>query len=234
MQSINTLVVDDNKLARMAMVQLSSQVKELVVLAECATAMEAYHILQDQPVDLLLLDIEMPDMTGIELTRLLIGQSPVIVFTTGNKDYAVEAFDLKVADYLVKPVTPARFLQAVEKVKEIIGAKEEQVQMQENEFVFIRDNGVLKRIPIGDILYLEAMGDYVKLFTAQKFHAIHTTLKSVEEKLPSSKFLRVHRSYIVALNKIDSIADGVIKIDKAAVPVAEAYRGTLNRRLNLI
>lgn len=234
MQTINTLVIDDNKLARMGMVQLASQVKELQVVGECATAMEAYQLMQEQPVQLMLLDIEMPEMSGIELTKLMGDQSPVIVFTTGNKNYAVEAFDLKVADYLVKPVTPARFLQAIEKVKEILSAREEQVQVQETEFVFIRDNGVLKRIPINDILYLEAMGDYVKLFTQQKFHAIHTTLKSVEEKLPSSKFLRVHRSYIVALNKIDSIIDGVIKIDKAAIPVADAYRGILNKKLNLI
>lgn len=234
MQTINTLIIDDNKLARMGMAQLAMQVKDLNVVAECATAMEAYKVMQDQPVQLLLLDIEMPEMSGIELTRLLGEQSPVIVFTTGNKNYAVEAFDLNVADYLIKPVTPARFLQAIEKVRDILSSRQEPLQVQETDFVFIRDNGILKRIAINDILYLEAMGDYVKLFTPQKFHAVHTTLKSVEEKLPSSRFLRVHRSYIVALNKIDSIIDGVIKIDKAAIPVADAYRSVLNKRLNLI
>jgi DNA-binding LytR/AlgR family response regulator len=222
MQIINTLIIDDNKLARMAMTQLAMQVKDLVVVAECATAMEAYNVMQDRDIQLLLLDIEMPEMSGIELTRLLGGQRPVIVFTTGNKNYAAEAFELNVADYLVKPVTPARFLQAIEKVKEILGSNREQLQVNENDFVFIRDSGVLRRIPINEILYLEAMGDYVKLFTTQKFYAVHTTLKNVEEKLPASKFQRVHRSYIVALSKIDSIIEGVIKIDKAAIHVADA------------
>jgi DNA-binding LytR/AlgR family response regulator len=234
MQTINTLIIDDNKLARMAMAQLAMQVKELNIVAECATAMEAYQVLQEQKIQLLLLDIEMPEMSGIDLTKLLGDQGPVIVFTTGNKNYAAEAFELNVADYLVKPVTPARFLQAIEKVKEILNSNREQLQVNENEFVFVRDSSVLRRIAINDILYLEAMGDYVKLFTAQKFYAIHTTLKNVEEKLPSSKFLRVHRSYIVALGKIDSIVEGVIKMDKAAIPVADAYRSALNKRLNLL
>lgn len=234
MQNISTLIIDDNKLARMAMAQLAMQVKELVVVGECATAMEAYQILQEQKIQLLLLDIEMPEISGIELTKLLGGQSPVIVFTTGNKSYAAEAFDLNVADYLVKPVAPARFLQAIEKVKDLLESNREQVQVNEQEFVFIKDNGILRRIPVNDILYLEAMGDYVKLFTSQKFHAIHTTLKTLEQKLPSSKFLRVHRSYIVALNKIDSIIEGVINVEQTAIPVADAYRTALNRRLNLL
>ena len=234
MQPLHTLIIDDNKLARMGMAQLAMQVKDLVVVGECATAMEAYQIMQEQSIQLLLLDIEMPDMNGIELTKLLGQQRPVIVFTTGNKNYAVEAFELNVADYLIKPVTPARFLQAIEKAREIINSRKETVSVEASEFVFIRDNGILKRIAIHDILYMEAMGDYVKLYTGQKFHAIHTTLKSMEEKLPSSQFLRVHRSYMVALNKIDSIVDGVIQINKTAIPVADAYRAALNKRLNLL
>src|SRR5436190_23579496 len=101
MQSINTLIIDDNKLARMGMAQLAMQVKDLVVVGECANAMEAYQVMQEQSIQLLLLDIEMPDMSGIELTKLLGQQRPVIVFTTGNKNYAVEAFELNVADYLI-------------------------------------------------------------------------------------------------------------------------------------
>ncbi len=231
---MNTLIIDDNKLARMAMKQLALQVKDLEITRECADAMEAYNLMQEKPADLLLLDIEMPGMTGIELTRLLGPHKPIIIFTTANKEYAVEAFELNVADYLVKPVTPARFVQAIEKAKEIFNSNKTEVQVGEKEFVFIRDNGILMRINIDDILYAEAMGDYVKIFTQQKFHAIHTTLKSLEEKLPASKFLRVHRSYIVALNKIDTITDGVIQINKTGIPVADAYRSVLNSRLNLL
>ena len=223
---MNCLIVDDNKLARTAMKQLASHVDQLHVIGECASAIEAYNLLQKEKTDLLLLDIEMPGMTGLELTRNLGKKAPIIIFTTVKKEYAVEAFELNVADYLIKPVTPARFIQAIEKAKELLNAG--------NEFVFIRDNGILKKIKIEEILYLEAMGDYVKLHTAQKYYAIHTTLKAVEEKLPAGKFMRVHRSYIVALDKIESIEDGTIIILKHSVPVADAYRAALNNRLNLL
>lgn len=234
MAAIQTLIIDDNKMARMGMRQLASQVKDLSLAGECATAMEAYQLMQEQPIDLLLLDIEMPDMSGIELTRLLGQQRPVIIFTTGNKSYAIEAFELNVADYLLKPVTPPRFLQAIERAREIINSREIELKVEPASFVFIRDNGVLKRIGLDDILYIEAMGDYVKLFTSQKFHAVHTTLKNMEEKLPPGKFLRVHRSYIISLDKIDTISEGVIQIGKTAIPVADAYRSQLNKRLNLL
>ncbi|RAJ79247.1 DNA-binding LytR/AlgR family response regulator [Chitinophaga dinghuensis] len=231
---MNCLIVDDNKLARTAMKQLASHVDFLKVLGECSSAMEAYNILQKEKIDLLLLDIEMPGMSGLELTRNLGKNGPVIIFTTVKKDYAVEAFELNVADYLIKPVSPARFIQAVERAREIYDSSNREIQVSDLEFVFIRDNGILKRIRTEDILYLEAMGDYVKLFTAQKFHAIHTTLKSLEEKLPANKFMRVHRSYIVALDKIESIEDGSIIIQKNAIPIADAYKSALNSRLRLL
>ncbi|MEJ0103345.1 MAG: response regulator transcription factor [Bacteroidota bacterium] len=137
-------------------------------------------------------------------------------------------------DYLIKPVSTARFLQAIEKAKEVNESNKLDVRIEEKEFVFVRDNGILKRIDINDILYLEAMGDYVKVHTAQKFHVVHSTLKAIGEKLPLSKFMRVHRSYIVALNKIDFIEEGVINIGKNPIPVADAYRGSLNQQLNLL
>jgi two-component system LytT family response regulator len=231
---MNCLIVDDNKMARSAMKQLTSRVDDLTVIGECANAMEAYNQMQVHPVDLLFLDIEMPEMSGLALTRNLGDKRPIIVFTTSKKEYAVDAFELNVADYIIKPITPARFLQAVEKVREIYNSNQVNVSFEEKEFVFIRDNGILKRLLIEEIHFLEAMGDYVKIFTLNKFHAIHTTLKNVEDILPSSKFLRVHRSYIVALNKIEKIEEGVIVINNKTVPVADAYRATLNKRLNIL
>jgi DNA-binding LytR/AlgR family response regulator len=106
--------------------------------------------------------------------------------------------------------------------------------VEEQAFVFVKDNGVLKRIAIDDILFLEAMGDYVKVHTPQKFHVVHATLKSIEEKLPASKFLRVHRSYIVAINKIDYIQEGTITIGKTTIPVADTHKANLSKRLNLL
>ncbi|HVZ57911.1 MAG TPA: LytTR family DNA-binding domain-containing protein [Chitinophagaceae bacterium] len=231
---MNCLIVDDNKMARMAMRQLVSQVEGLALAGECNSAMEAYNLVQKGNIDLLLLDIEMPGMSGIELTRNLGDRSPLIVFTTGKADYAVEAFELNVVDYLVKPVSPGRFVQAIEKAREVLDSNRQDVKVNEREFVFVRDNGILKRVDIDQILFLEAMGDYVKVHTAQKFHIVHSTLKAIEEKLPGSKFMRVHRSYIVSLPRIDYIEDGTIFIGKSAIPVADAFRGTLNQRLNLL
>jgi len=231
---MNCIIVDDNMMARMAMKKLVEQVKDLSLVAECENAMEAYNIVNKQPVDILLLDIEMPGMTGIELTKNLGKRSPFIIFATAKTNYAVDAFELNVVDYLVKPVEPGRFLKAIDRVKEAMESKKEQMQVKDKEFVFIKDNGLLKKINADDILYLEAMGDYVKVFTSQKFHIVHATLKSIEEKLPSLKFMRVHRSYIIALNKIDFIEEGVININGTAIPVADAYKIALNNRLNLL
>ena len=228
------LIVDDNKMARMAMKQLVSQVKDLELVQECEDAMQAYNVINKEAVDLVFLDVEMPGMTGLELIRNLGNKKPLIIFTTAKKDYAVEAFELNVIDYLIKPITQARFLQSVERANEALSSDKQEVKVGEQEFVFIKDNGVLKRISVDDILYLEAMGDYVKVHTAQKFHVLHATLKSIEEKLPATRFIRVHRSYIVSLNKIDFIQEGVISIGKASVPVADTYRSTLNKRLNLL
>lgn len=228
------IIVDDNKMALMAMKQLVLQVSALELVAECKDATEALEALNTTQVDLLLLDIEMPDMTGLDLIRQLGNNRPLIIFTTAKKDYAVEAFELNVVDYLVKPIALPRFKQAIEKAQEALDSNKEEVKVEEQAFVFVKDNGVLKRITIDDILFLEAMGDYVKVHTSQKFHVVHATLKSIEEKLPSSKFIRVHRSYIVAINKIDYIQEGTISIGKTTIPVADTHKSNLNKRLNLL
>lgn len=233
-ETMRCIIVDDNVMARMAMKKLTDQVKDISVVAECENAMEAYNIISKEPVDLLLLDIEMPGMSGIELIKNLGKKSPFIIFTTAKTNYAVDAFELNVVDYLVKPIELPRFLKAIDRVKEATESEREQIEVKDKEFVFIRDSGILKRITADEILYLEAMGDYVKVFTPQKFHIVHATLKSIEDKLPSLKFMRVHRSYIVALNKIDYIEEGVISINGTAIPVADAYRTALNSRLNLL
>ncbi|PZR21817.1 MAG: DNA-binding response regulator [Citrobacter freundii] len=231
---MNIVIVDDNKIARTTLKQLASRVKDLVVVAECENAMDAYNVLQDEPVDLLLLDIEMPGMTGIELTRNLGSKRPLIIFTTSRKDYAVEAFELNVVDYIVKPVTLPRFIQAIDKARDICQSLGEEVKIAPDAFLFIRDSNIVRRLSIDEILYAEAMGDYVKLHTATKFYAIHTTLKAVEERLPSDQFLRIHRSYIVSIPRIDTIQDGAVIVQGKPLPVADAYRAGLNRRMNIL
>ena len=228
------LIVDDNTMARMALKQLVSQLPELELVKESSNASEALSALNSIQIDLLLLDIEMPEMSGLELTRKMGNKRPLIIFTTSKTDYAVEAFELNVVDYLVKPISLPRFRQAVDKASEALESNKEEVKVEEQGFVFVKDNGVLKRISIDDILFLEAMGDYVKVHTAQKFHVVHATLKSIEEKLPISKFIRVHRSYIVAINKIDYIQEGTISIGKSSIPVADTHKSNLSKRLNLL
>jgi DNA-binding LytR/AlgR family response regulator len=231
---MNCLIVDDNKIARTILNHLAGQVKDVTIVGESANAMDAYNLLQEQQVDLILLDIEMPGMTGLELTRNMGNKRPIIIFTTSKREYAAEAFELNVADYIVKPVTPARFIQAVDKAREILQSNSEEVQLSQDEFIFIRDSNIVRKLKLDDILYAEAMGDYVKLHTEKKFFAIHTTLKAVEERLPSSKFIRVHRSYVASLFKIDTIQDGALVISGRLVPVADAYRTVLNQRLNIL
>ena len=229
-----TLIVDDNKIARTTMKQLASQVKGIIIVGECSNAMDAYNFLQEQTVDLVLLDIEMPGMSGLELTKNMGNKKPIIIFTTSKKEYAAEAFELNVADYIVKPVTPQRFIQAIDKVKQILESNTEEIKMDDDEFIFIRDSSIIRRLKLDDILFAEAMGDYVKLYTTQKFFAIHTTLKAVEERLPANKFIRVHRSYIVAITKIDIIKDGALVVNGKPLPVADTYRAALNKRLNIL
>lgn len=125
-------------------------------------------------------------------------------------------------------------MQAVDRARELIQSATEQFNFDNEEFIFIRDSSIIRRLKLDDILFIEAMGDYVKLHTAQKFFAIHTPLKAVEDRLSSSKFIRVHRSYIVALNKIDSVQDGALILNGKPVPVADAYRAALNKKMNVL
>ncbi|RKR81875.1 LytTR family two component transcriptional regulator [Mucilaginibacter gracilis] len=231
--TMTCLIIDDNPIARATLSQLANQVKDLDIICEYCNAIDAYNHLQAEEVDLIFLDIEMPEMSGLELTRNLRNKGTIIIFTTSKKEYAVEAFELNVADYLVKPVTPARFLQAVSKAREINDSKKEDLQVKADEFIFVRDSNITRRIRFDEILYAEAMGDYVKFYTKAKTYAIHGTLKGAEEKLPAANFIRVHRSYIIAMDKIDTLQEGGLVINGQFLPIADAYRKSLNSRMNV-
>lgn len=227
------LIIDDNPMARTTLSHLCSQVGDLKVLAECSDATEAYNFLQTNDADLLFLDVEMPGMTGLELTRNL-DKDVIIILTTYKRDYAVEAFDLNIVDYLLKPITAPRFLQAVTKAREVQNQnKGRQSPSTSHEFISIRDTFVTRRLPFGDIFYIEACGDYVKFHTRQKTYTVHGTLKQIEQKLPASQFMRIHRSYIIAIHKIDTLENGGVTIESKFIPVAEPYRKILNDRMNI-
>lgn len=227
------LIVDDNKLARMALTELLTQTKMVKIVGECSNGMEAYEFIKSNNVDLVFLDIEMPGMSGIDLLKSL-PDPPIIVFSTAKKNYAVDAFELNVADYLVKPVSMPRLLQSLEKVQSIFKHRNTIVSKVANEFIFLKDKGALRRINLDDILWIEALGDYVKIHITGKWFMLHTTLKALETKLPADKFLKVHRSYIISLDKIDYIEEGVIYIERSPIPLTETYRNQLLERLHLI
>ncbi|GEN66159.1 LytR/AlgR family response regulator transcription factor [Chryseobacterium rhizosphaerae] len=230
---MKALIVDDNDIARTTLAHLAKQVPNLTIVNEYSNAIEAYNHLQNNQVDLIFLDIEMPEMTGIELTKNLSGKDIIIIFTSSNKDYALEAFELNIADYILKPVMPARFLQAVSKAQSILESRKEDVEVTKDEFLFVRDSNITRRLKLDDIFYAEAMGDYVKFYTREKMFAIHGKMKTAEERLPKNHFIRVHRSYIVSLGKIDTLQDGGIMINGKFIPVADAYRKALNARMNV-
>jgi DNA-binding LytR/AlgR family response regulator len=231
---MNCLIIDDNPIARTTLRKLSELVPDLKIIDECASAAEAYRIIISQPIDLLFLDIEMPDMTGLELAKSLENYRPIIIFTTSKKEYAVEAFELNVADYITKPVTPPRFLQATERAQDVYRSRQTTVKVENESFIFIRDSNVIRRIQLDDVLFAEAMGDYVKLYTPDKMYSIHSTLKEVEAKLPIPRFMRVHRSFIVQISRIDSMEGSTLVIHNKLVPVADTYRTTLNKRLSIL
>ncbi|WP_326983109.1 LytTR family DNA-binding domain-containing protein [Chryseobacterium sp. MYb264] len=230
---MKALIVDDNEIARTTLAHLAKQIPGLTIISQYSNAIEAYHHLLKEQIDLIFLDIEMPEMTGIELTRNLSGRDIIIVFTSSKPEYALEAFELNIADYLLKPVTPARFLQAMSKAQAIAESRKENIQVSKEEFLFVRDSNITRRLKMDDIYYAEAMGDYVKFYTKEKNFVIHGTMKAAEERLPKEDFIRVHRSYIISLNKIDTLQDGGIMINGKFIPIADAYRKVLNTRMNV-
>ncbi len=232
---MDCIVVDDSLVARKALTTLIAQVGYLKLKKECSTPLEAYNYLKTEHIDLIFLDIEMPGMTGIELVKNL-KHRPIIILISSKKEYAVEAFELNVADYILKPVTLARFMVALDKAKEIYDHKDKKVELGERdqEYIFVRSNSVLAKIKLNDIQYVQAYGDYVKIFTKEKQNLVHCTLKSIEEKLASGKFYRLHRSYIVAVDHIEKIEENDAYIGKQPIPIGEQYKKELLAKLNLL
>jgi two-component system, LytTR family, response regulator len=230
------IFVDDNPMARTAMRQLAEHIDALEVVAEFDNATAAYNFLQKNSVDALFLDIEMPDMTGLELLQNL-AERPPVVLCTSKREYAAEAFELNVVDYLVKPITLPRFIGAIEKLKAQIVADTEGVKgtPKDVNHIFIRANSSLIRLDLVDIYYIQALGDYVTFVTTTKKYTAHLTMQNIEKALPSPQFLRVHRSYIVNTQRIDAIEEGtMLIINKQVVPLGEQYKSNLMKKLNLL
>lgn len=229
---MNCLIVDDNRLARTVLRQQIMNIKFLNLVAECEDAVDAINILNKEKIDLLLLDIQMPKMSGIDFLKS-VTKRPLVILITARPEFAVEAFEYNVVDYILKPVKEDRFIKAIMRVKEIHDSFSKPIKM-DKEFFFFREKGVASKLKLSDILYIQAMGDYVTIHTADKKHTIHHTLSAIEKELPEDKFLRIHRSYIVALDKIDTIEDGTAYIYQSNIPIGESHRSKLMVLLNLL
>lgn len=225
------MIVDDEIMARKSLERLCAKYDNLNVVQICENAKDALKYLAEEPVDLIFLDIEMPETTGIDFLNQAI-TLPQIIFTTSKTEYAFEAFEYSITDYLKKPIAFPRFQQAVEKAFEI--------QLQNNAYraqaeeVYIKVDGKYIRIPFNNILYFENVGDYVKVKTEESTHIIYRTLKSIDAKLSNPLFLKVHRSYIVNLSKIKDIEESTLVIGKKVIPISRANKSTLMSKLNLL
>lgn len=231
---MNCLIVDDHKVFRTILKKMIDLDPSLVLIKECSNAIEAHKEIIENTIDLIFLDVEMPKMNGVELARILQNKRPLIIFITSKQEYAIDAFDLNIVDFLVKPIESPRFLKAVERAKEQFKLKLTTPEDSVDKFVFIRDSNITRKINLNDILYLEAKDNYVKIHLSNVVYSIHSTLKSIEEKLPNDLFLRIHRSFIINLSKIDTIEGTTLFINKNVVPVADAYRASLMKVMKFL
>ncbi len=230
---MDCIIVDDEEMSRNAMKHLVSQMEFLNLTKVCSGSIEALNYLNTHSVDLVLLDIEMPELSGLQFIKNL-KSSPLIILATSKKDYAIEAFEYNVVDYLLKPVTSDRFIKAINKAKNIFDNSQNIADFSEKDHIFIKTNSILLKINIKDILWIEALGDYTVINTSDKKHVVHSTLKAIESKLSPEIFTRVHRSYIVSIDKIDSIDDSTIVMGKKLIPVGAVYKEGLMKQLNLL
>ena len=232
---IRAVAIDDEPLALQLVTGYIEKTPGLILAGKFDNPLDAMDFMSHESVDLIFVDIQMPDLTGIEFTRSLAGSTKVI-FTTAFEKYALEGFKLDVVDYLLKPFSYEEFLKAVQKVQRLTKLEKGALDQIEanNEFLFLKSDYKIKRINFNDILYIEGLKDYVKVFTVNSSAPILSliTMKLLESKLPESKFLRVHRSFIVNLEKINTIERSRIVFGKTYIPVSEQYKEKFQEFLN--
>lgn len=228
---LNCIIVEDEPMSRKALERLCGEHASLDLLATFASADGALAFLAEQEVDLIWLDVEMPGLSGFGLLEKL-PIIPFVVLTTSKTEYAFDAFQYSVTDYLKKPITLPRFKLAVEKVL-ALRARVKASATAERRDIYIKTDGRYIRLPFDVISYVENTGDYVKICTPTQTHVVYTTMKYLEEKL-GAQFLRVHRSYIVHLDKIVDIEDNTLVISDKVIPISRANKAELMNRLNLL
>ena len=234
---LRCLVVDDDPLSVQVVLNCIDITPFLTASGSYNNPVEAAAALRTAPVDLLFLDVEMPLMTGIDLLRTL-QHPPLVVLITSSKEYAVEAFEQAVVDYLVKPLSYPRFLQASQKALELFerhpsGAADAIVTpAPDANFTFVKVDTKLVRVVFDDVRFVEALGDYVHIVTGSSKLIVYSTMKAVEEKFPASRFVRVHRSFIVNVNYIQELEDNSVLVEGKLIPVGQTYLREVLQRLN--
>lgn len=222
MEHLKCIIVDDDPVQREAIRNCVNKIKDLQLVGIYSNAIEARMALQTREVDLIFLDVEMPEMTGLEFLQNF-KDVPQVVMVTSNKNYAFEAFEFDVTDYISKPVDFDRFSSAVQRVRYY---EENLKRQQEEKSIFIKADGAMVKIPTDELLYVEAMGDYIKVHTTQKRHIVHSTMKAFVAKLPE-EFLRVHKSFIVNVEKVEKLEENSIYINGNELPVSRNNKKTL-------
>ncbi|CAM4321018.1 LytTR family DNA-binding domain-containing protein [Gillisia limnaea] len=216
---LNCAVVDDSSLQRLSIVKLIKDHPNLKLVAEYTNAIETKNGLLDTEVDLIFLDIEMPILSGFDLLDDL-PNKPQIIFVTGKTKYAFKAFDYDAIDYIHKPVNRERFNNAVAKALNLYQLKTNGVPLEDENFIFVKSNLKNRKVFLNKLKYIEALGDYVKFVTEKDTFVVLSTMKSFEKQLPNDKFLRIHKSYIVNLEKVERYNSKNIEIDKQKIPLS--------------
>lgn len=228
---LNCIVVDDDEMSRKVVVHFIEKTNFLQLTKEFDNGLDATRYLDEEHVDIIFLDVQMPEMSGMDFINALEKDIDVILITSEQK-YAVEAFEKKVTDYLVKPIEYSRFIQAAEKALKNVEIKRAAAG-QRKEF-YVRADAKIVRISYEKILFVEALADYVIIQTEAKKHIVHFTMKGIANRLPEEEFVRTHRSYIVNLDKIEALEDNSILIGEKYIPIGASYKEALLDQLNFL
>ena len=231
---VTCMVVDDEPMAREIISSFVGKIHNLELVATCKNVSEAFSILQKESIQLIFLDINMPEISGLSLAKSIQHKSQVI-FTTAYREYAVEGFDLQAVDYLLKPISFDRFLKAVQKYFDLHVSKEiihqEKVSEVKENSIFVRSDRKMVKVRFKEINYIESLSDYVKIFTDKETIITRETISNIESKLPSNEFLRTHRSFIVSMPKIDSFTNELVELKKKAIPISRSYKENVLQKL---
>ncbi len=231
---IKCLIVDDEVLAQNVIEKYISTIPTLKLAGKCDNAIEAISFLHNNPVELLFLDLNMPELSGLDMLKTL-SKPPKVILTTAYSEYALESYEYGVVDYLLKPIKLERFIRAVNKVVDQLGkldvSKESQDTLK-NPTIFIKEDQVSYQIDLNEILFIEAYGNYLKMHTPGKVYVTRETMRDMEDKLPAEGFIRIHKSYIVALSNIGSLSGNRVFINNQESPVGEMYKRALKQKIS--